>query len=1664
MKNKIAVLFSNNRTKYTLIAAGLIIIIVAGIFAWKALSPTDQQTVAGNDVTAATTSQASDINLSNIKIEPVISDSAGIDTKSGFKLYCDKTISPESIKEALSVTPRKDYTLAQISRGEYNISFNDELKGGSIYKLEFTDVATGSTRSWAFQTKKAFSIVRTLPRDEATQVPVDSGIEITFSHEKVENIKDYFEIDPKVEGRFEIHKKTVVFVPKKLDDSTIYTVTIKKGLGFSGSSDKLAGDYSFKFQTAVPSSDDRLLFSFYEGLFNFTSKAIPALQVYADDSLIGSAADIEIYRYADVRLYKEDLKKLDTVPYWAITDKTKLPFDIGSLEKIASSKAQIAQYKLNYYNLSYLLLPSSLDEGYYLVKAVAGGNTEYVHLQISNSVVYIMVATNKTLVWANDAITGNPIENALVSSDYYESAKTDATGMATLDGAIEQTGENHFYFNLSAEGRPEFIAQTEQNRYPIYQNGEYVYYGYDGGGNANKYWTYLYLDKDIYLPEDTINVWGVVKARNTSGGDSSGASGAAGITNATLELTRSDYYWDESDTNTVIDSKELDISPSGTFISSIELAGYNPGSYNMRVKIGNETVINRYVQVMEYTKPAYKIELTPDKKAVYMGEKVNMGIQASFFEGSPLPGIKLDYTFSTGGEAPKSGSVTCDSAGQAKLELATNTSVNTWRPQGFYTEVRNSNAEEVEISAYSSIQVFPRDTMIDASGKIEDGKGVIDINTNLIDISRLNDSEDSYWDTDAYRGAPVDKSITAKLYETHYEAIETGDYYDYINKKTVKTYDYKQVSNLVQEYKIDTVQGKYKIEFPANSKNNYRLDISGYDSINRPMFEEVYVYNWMSYYPYYDQGYTLIDENGKTNYRQGDKVALKMTDNNLDMPAGNNYRYLYVRLKDGVLDYTTSKEASYTFEADQKLIPNMYVKAICFDGSNILDAGIKTLIYDREEKKLDIIVTPDKSSYKPGDTVKLSIDVRDEKGNPCNSEVNVSVVDEAFFAVADQYVYTLGGLYQASMTSGLISEFSSHVPLDESMYGAMAEGGEGGDVAIRSDFKDSALFASALTGDDGKGEISFRLPDNLTSWRVTCQSVTNDLKAGNCKINVSSRLPFFTDTVFNKVFMTGDSPSLLVRAYGTELGTSDKVEYSIAIENDAGFKKTYKASATGNGLSEISLGKLDEGSYTYTVEASSGALKDALQKSFKVSDSMLEAGRFEQYALSEGISIQGGKALTTLSFINKESADFYNELNSLYWSFGERIDQKLSRKLAGELLKKYFNEEYVEEEYDLSKYQTEDGGLALLSYDSSNPELSAEICSAAPGFFDEAALESYFYGILNNTESTPEDVAASYWGLAALNKPVLVDIKNLLESTELGLIERLELGNALAAIGDDQGAAELYKEVLSKYAKKAGDYTYIESPADRDDTVKATALCATIAIKINAAEKMQLFNYSRNNSTTDFLTNLERLIFVNAYMPGIQPDSSFTYTLDQKEQQVVLEKNKSYKLVLTPEKLKSIKFSNIKGNVTVSASYTGSVKDIAGDSGAIVGIGRNYSVNGNIVQSFGRSNLIKITLTPVFNESAPDGYYEITDMLPAGLRFVKIVDSSNRDWFLDEVSGQKVAFGYSYSKKTTQSITYYARAVSPGSFTADNAFIKLSTDDIFGFADQSVISVVNGQE
>src|SRR5207248_667366 len=61
---------------------------------------------------------------------------------------------------------------------------------------------------------------------------------------------------------------------------------------------------------------------------------------------------------------------------------------------------------------------------------------------------------------------------------------------------------------------------------------------------------------------------------------------------------------------------------------------------------------------------------------------------------------------------------------------------------------------------------------------------------------------------------------------------------------------------------------------------------------------------------------------------------------------------------------------------------------------------------------------------------------------------------------------------------------------------------------LRQDFRETATWQPQLrTGADGMARTTFRLPDSLTSYRLTAVALTKDTEIGTAKAQVRAQLP-----------------------------------------------------------------------------------------------------------------------------------------------------------------------------------------------------------------------------------------------------------------------------------------------------------------------------------------------------------------------------------------------------------------------------------------------------------------------------------------------------------------------------------------------------------------------------
>jgi uncharacterized protein YfaS (alpha-2-macroglobulin family) len=1350
---------------------------------------------------------------------------------------------------------------------------------------------------------------------------------------------------------------------------------------------------------------------------------VPYLGVHPSDELRNQEVSVDVYQYKSADKLIAGLKELTDIDQnWMNTINKTVKID-NELKKVANFKAKFQIMQNSW--MHYLVFPEALTEGYYLINVSYGKNNYQTHVQVNNAAVYIMLGVNESLAWINDTVNGNPIAGAKLVAENGKTATSNSEGIAIINAQVVKPEEfNQQYFKVELNNRPTYVAQLLQTFYA------YDFYGHQV--TNPDYWSYLYLDRDLYQQTDSVNLWGLVKPRTNET--------KTGTLTATLY--KSTYMGEK----TKVMSQVFAVDQFGTFDEKFVFTGLVPGSYYIELQNDDVAITQKSFEIRNYKKPAYQVDASFNKKSIYAWDTATLNLQANFFEGSPVSGLKLKTNYYEESNNKDVGQVITDKNGMAQIKYTPKISTAQWMPINVSFFVANDQAEDQNIWQYADILVFPKNVMLNIDIKDRGKTADITVATNMIDLTKQAAQQTAYDYVDNYKGANVDRSLDIKIMEIEYKREVTGSYYDFINKKVVETYQYNRVERQVDNFTANTVAGEYKFNYQFSSDFDYEIVVSTTDTRGNSVVHSGYLSRLKYVFEDSNEIYYTIEEvnRDKYNYRVNEPINLQLMKNGVEAIDTTGDRLLMIKLKDGLRGYTISDTVQNSYRFTREDIPNSYYEAVYFDGKRVHLAGMRANLYDYTEKELEVTMVADKANYRPGDTARLTFMVKNKNGSPVSARLNVSIVDEALFALRDQAVRTAESVYSYVVTTGKITNYVSEQSND--MRGGAEKGsGDGYAEYIRSDFKDTAEFRTVTTDASGRATLTFQIPDNLTAWRVTYQAITTDLYAGNGKSAVNAELPFFALVIANERYLVGDSISISTRSYGTATNPSGTVEYLVTLTDGQGKETKFTASGKANDYTTLALGKLPIGEYTLQVEAKQAGLSDGIKKTFTVEETLLKANIVNYYDLANGLKITDTTGYTNLRFYSKNNSLYYNALTGLAYNSGSRVDQILARKLGSELLNERFSENnIVSGDFQLSQYQLNDGGIALLPYSESDAVFSAKVAATASELFDRAALTAYFKNILADKNSSGVDQAAAYWGLAALNEPVLLEVQNAAKAKDLSVKEKVLYAVALAEFGDFSSAEQMYINILNNYGKRVGQQVYVGTGLDKDDVLEATSLLAIVATKVDSAERYRMLDYIVNNQTDKILTLLEQLIFIQNDIPKVAEASSFAYALDGKKETVTIKGAEQFSMILSAADLAKLSFTDVKGDLTVAASYYGKLEDAAYKTSDTYSVKRSYQVGNAVASEIKLSDVVNITLTPSFSANAPDGYYEITDCLPAGFRYIENTEPQTYGEATPiYYDSERVVFGYYYSKdKKIVPLTYKARVASTGEYVADKAVIQ----------------------
>ncbi len=1597
-------------------------------------------------------------------LEATEQDGAGVAPDATLTLASRSGEPARAIADRLETSPAMEFTVAPSADGRMaTLTPKAALTAGRTYRVALRTPDGALAGSWAFHVRGPVNVTSTIPGDATTGVPVRTGIEVTFDQDDVTTMQSHFTITPAVEGRFEQHGRTQVFVPSSLQPATLYTVTIRHGLPRTGTDLVLEKDVVFRFETEGAGGPPAARVRFGRDVFEVGPGERPAVAITAivpqlEDGTSGPApttVNVNVYRLPSLDAASATLSAFLAAQRWAEFSDPLMPTD--GLPVVAHFEAKLESLSQDALLLRF---PEALDEGWYVIE-IPGTRVAQAFLQVTPVSAWVAVLSDRTVVWVNDVSTGSAVRDATVTLDGGALVgRSNASGLAiaaTPSGIVPPAA-------VGAEMAAPPVSPILRVTSPAGKT-VLVPFGVAGYGDTYRgewsektvqadatYWAMLYTDRGVYRRDDTIAVWGYLRGRDDGG------------VPASVDVRLVTGGADRSQGAPGIVTVGARPGTDGAFTAELRFAGLPLGGYEVQAVVDGRVVLSRWVEVTVIRKPPYQVGLVSDHTAVIGGTSVEWTATATFFDGSPVPALDLRFQGDLVGDDR---TATTDPSGNVSLSLVAQPEDNAEDEGSRSVGVTPAGPESAEIASYGNVLVFPSAYDLAARGVIESGRLSVDGSLRKVDLAKVERAiAAGTWAGDAAGDAVGGKRIAVTVTEIVPIRRLVGNDYDFIEKVVRPRYEYDfQRKTLDTLTVVSGADGRIRFSLAVpHADHEYEVVLSTKDGAGRLQRRTV-----MAGQPFEavaDQGVSFVEADGRPAgekaYGIGDRLTWRITDDGRTLPSGGEDRYLYVIAQRGLRSATVtdSPTLQHTFKAADA--PGVFVIGVRFTGTTYAPKAATWANFDQQERALKVKVTADRDRYRPGETATLSVRTTDAAGHPVATSVVLQAVDEKLYATGGASIpRPLDDLYQR-VDSGILRLTATHqVP------GRSGQEGEGGDTTGgggRSDFKDTLVFRELRTDATGRASTTVKLSDDLTSWHVSAGAVTADLRAGAGDLLIPVGLPFFVEVTVADGYLVSDRPVIGLRAFGDALRAGDAVVFSVESPT-LGLAATR---VTGTAfepvafeLPALSLGRrsIVVGATATTRTGEDGKpLTDRLTSTFAVIESRLTAARTAYGTVGSDVpSLAGTSGLTTYTFTDAGRGPLVPLLLDLAEPGGARLDRSIAQSVARGLLIAEFGRasaslpplDFDPSRYPVSESAGSEGdaatpGVGLLPWSGPDPWLAVRVALTAPDALNRDSLRAALSALLHESNTKRDLAIAALAGLASLGEPVLTDLQTAGREPDLTTTERLYLALGFAAAGDDSSAIAIERNLLGRDGERLGAWVRLRVGSDLDATLEATSLLAIIAAGVGDPLAAGMADYVMANPASDTLHDLDLAAYATRSLertPAVA--ASFAYTVDGSRTVVSLDPGEAFSVALTSEQQATLRLEPVGGKVGVAVEGRVVVAPATLDPHPDLTLTR--SAPDNPVPA---DQIVVVNLTATFAAKAPTGCYDVVELVPSGLAPLSIglgeTDESGVSW-PTSVVGQEVRFCAVNDVKTGHSarLQYRARVVNEGTFTWEPAVMQL---------------------
>ena len=833
--------------------------------------------------------------------------------------------------------------------------------------------------------------------------------------------------------------------------------------------------------------------------------------------------------------------------------------DFGDLESGKVSKTsfnpgadpvrewKVASQKRNETNYERFLLNEngqSLAPGYYFVGLQ--GKPLQCSERFCQGFLFVIATDNVTfkatptegLAWVTDLESGVPqagITVAFYNNEFAEigKTKTDKNGVAYLKDI-----SNPYYVAAEGSGRFGFTSSywgsgVSTGDFGIYQN----YYA-----GAKSIFGYIYTDRPVYRPTQEVYFKGIMRQDDDM--------------HYSLPTQKQVYIVAEQWGQKIF-TEYVDVNEQGSFSGTIKLAeGASLGSYTIYAYENSSPDQGAFASVgfnvAEYKKPEFEVIASADQANVIRGDTANFGMDAKYYSGGILKNAQVDwfiestpfyftpaskygeYNFmdwdrdvywspekSSAKNTLKEGKGTTDQEGHFEVPLELNLGEENMSQQiSFYANVTDVAGNTVS----GGTSVIAHQSEVYAGIRSEKYIGVQGeaSNFNLVVLD---------WDSN-----PVaNQSVSVEFVERHWYSVQKKDKQGQLRWETSV-----EETSIARQGAITDANGMASVSFTPRSGGVYKAIVTVIDSKKNKQIASAYI--WVSSKEYIawqqnnERSFDLIAD--KDEYKPGDTAEILIAQPFEEkVYALVTYERGHIYKQEVLL--LDSSSTVYQLPITDELAPVAYVSVTVISGAGKtgipnFKIGMTRINIDVKQKTLDVQVTADKETAGPGDEVTYTIETKDFSGKPVSADVSIAVADKAALALAPRNsppmlasFYPIRGL-SVTTALGLVSnadEYNENYKKTIPDGGGSGGGGGGelGIITVRQNFKDTAFFkAQVITDENGRAQVTVKLPENLTTWHADVRAVTDDSRVGEGEHELFSTKPLYAQLQTPRFFVVGD--------------------------------------------------------------------------------------------------------------------------------------------------------------------------------------------------------------------------------------------------------------------------------------------------------------------------------------------------------------------------------------------------------------------------------------------------------------------------------------------------------------------------------------------------------------